>query len=333
MYIKIASFQKSNRPVIFIAISHCRFEGALPLLIVSYHPNFGMCFGSFQLQKKKLSSVVSLISGFISRRCFPRISFAKITLPRKSGSLGLLNPFIQKVSLQLRWLLLLLNLATLHYDFWTTNELQQSTVLPLLADYVIYHLELPCHTTILNSDYRLSFRFQDIRPSRLVDRDSPMYLLFQAIDSLPKDFYGVVTNWETALQISATIKPKSLSIVHKSLLKLSVQDVYSKDPITRTTRPRVAVEATQYPRLFKKFLKPEPRLTQKKFREKCLMYPEVFPGDLPISNLNGEVSFIDLRVNNRTIRCGLQNRNRNQLEGQEEALRQVPRSARICLQV
>ncbi|KAI9244391.1 hypothetical protein EDC94DRAFT_497173, partial [Helicostylum pulchrum] len=182
---------------------------------------------------------------------FPRTSFDKMTLDRKSGSLGLLNPFIQQSSLQLRWLRPLLNLPNIHPDFWVADELQQSIVLPLLADYVIYHLELPCHTAILDSDYRLSFLFPGIRHSRLADRDSPMYLLFRAIDFHPKYFSGVEINLETTLRllISAVVKPESTPIVGKSVLKLSVQDEYLIDPTTCTTRfrPPPPTEITHYP--------------------------------------------------------------------------------------
>lgn len=251
MYIKIVSFEKSNRLAIFIVTGLCHFKVML-LLLFKCRINSARVANSLILSKlwyvlqvvsatkEFLSSVVSLISGFISRRCFPRTSFDKMTLDRKSGSLGLLNPFIQQSSLQLRWLRPLLNLPNIHPDFWVADELQQSIVLPLLADYVIYHLELPCHTAILDSDYRLSFLFPGIRHSRLADRDSPMYLLFRAIDFRPKYFSGVEINLETTLRllISAVVKPESTPIVGKSVPKLSVQDEYLIDPTTCTTRFR-----------------------------------------------------------------------------------------------
>ncbi|KAI8085690.1 hypothetical protein BDF21DRAFT_397633 [Thamnidium elegans] len=108
-------------------------------------------------------------------------------LPRKFGSLGLLDPFVQHL--------------------WTTEDLQRSIMLPLLANHLLHHIE-PLHlednslTGAIELDYRLCFIFSSMRPSILNHRDDPLCHLFRAIDDIPKVFCNVVINSVTALQIS-----------------------------------------------------------------------------------------------------------------------------------
>lgn len=213
--------------------------------------------------KTFLSSVVSLVSGFISRRCFPRISFATMTLPRKSGGLGLLNPFVQQSALQLRWILPLLASSNLASSFWITEDLQQSIVLPLLADYLLYHIESTSTgdnllNGALNFDYRLCFLFPFLRPPLLFNRrDDPLYLLFQTVDAMPKDYSKVVINSVTALQIPIAniILPVSTNNVRESTLRLSTKAIYITDTTTSVTRPRTRSEITTSPILAKLFLR------------------------------------------------------------------------------
>lgn len=212
--------------------------------------------------KQFLSSVVSLISGFVSRRCFPRISFATMTLPRKFGGLGLLDPFVQQSALQFRWILPLLTASYLSADFWSTDDLQRSIVLPLLANHLLYHIEFnhmgdnPSNG-VLELDYRLCFLFSAMRPSILNNRDDPFCLLFRAINDIPKDFCNVVINSVTALQIPIEdiILPVSKDEVRVSTLRLAAKVAYITDPVTSATRPRTSTEITQSPMLVKLFLK------------------------------------------------------------------------------
>ncbi|KAG0890567.1 hypothetical protein G6F36_013252 [Rhizopus arrhizus] len=51
----------------------------------------------------------SQISGFVSAKKTPRISFETMCFPRNKGGLGVLNPPLQQSALQLRWLLPLLH--------------------------------------------------------------------------------------------------------------------------------------------------------------------------------------------------------------------------------
>jgi hypothetical protein len=84
----------------------------------------------------------SQISGYVSTKQTPRISFETMCFPRNKGGLGVLNPPLQQSALQLRWLLPLL------YDFpcsptskfWNRRSLKSSVVLPLLVDFLLSHL-------------------------------------------------------------------------------------------------------------------------------------------------------------------------------------------------
>jgi hypothetical protein len=113
-----------------------------------------------------------------------------MTLPRHRGGLGLMNPIVQQRALQLRWLLPLLRYHPLEYEFWYCKTMSSSIVLPLLADYLMYHLD-STHgpsTRLLSKDYRLAFLFPSIRSVSLKDHNSPFKLLFDVMDMLSKDF-------------------------------------------------------------------------------------------------------------------------------------------------
>ncbi|KAG0862823.1 hypothetical protein G6F16_012252 [Rhizopus arrhizus] len=214
----------------------------------------------FSVTKQFLSSVVSIVAKFITARCFPKISFSTMTVPRKFGGLGLLNPFIQQSALQLRWLIPLLRHSHLSPEFWCSEELTSSIVLPLLADYLIHLVEISMRLpepVALGSDFRLPFLFPSLRPLRSKDREHPLYLLYQAIDALPKDFSTVVINPETAMHIplGSIINPIRNFPLRPSILKLPASSAYIIDSEFNFTRPRSNLEIVQSPRLVKMFLK------------------------------------------------------------------------------
>ncbi|KAG0777532.1 hypothetical protein G6F22_011808 [Rhizopus arrhizus] len=183
-----------------------------------------------------------------------------MTVPRKFGGLGLLNPFIQQSALQLRWLIPLLRHSHLSPEFWCSEELTSSIVLPLLADYLIHLVEISMRLpepVALGSDFRLPFLFPSLRPLRSKDREHPLYLLYQAIDALPKDFSTVVINPETAMHIpiGSIINPIRNFPLRPSILKLPASSAYIIDSEFNFTRPRSNLEIVQSPRLVKMFLK------------------------------------------------------------------------------
>lgn len=127
--------------------------------------------------KQFLSLLVSIIAKFITARCYPKFSFSAMTVPRKLGGLGLLDPFIQQSALQLRWILPLLQHSHLASEFWRSDELTSSIVLPLLTDYLIHLIEISMRTPVpvpLGSDFRLPFLFPSLRPLLSKDREHPL---------------------------------------------------------------------------------------------------------------------------------------------------------------
>ncbi|KAI9483951.1 MAG: hypothetical protein EXX96DRAFT_159989 [Benjaminiella poitrasii] len=183
-----------------------------------------------------------------------------MTLPRKSGGLGLLNPFVLQATLQLRWVLPLLRVSNLTSSFWSAADLQQSIVLLLLADYLLHHLELASNVmpfTSLVSDFRLCFLFPSLLPSSILDRDNPLYLLFKVIGMLPRDFAHVVINPETAFQLAirSIVTTEPSLATRASMFNLAVCDAYLIDRTTHIIRPRTNRELLRSPLLVKLFLK------------------------------------------------------------------------------
>ncbi|ORE10601.1 hypothetical protein BCV72DRAFT_190828, partial [Rhizopus microsporus var. microsporus] len=167
---------------------------------------------------------------------------------------------IQQSTLQLRWLLLLLSHFHLSSEFWYSKELTSSIVLPLLADYLIHLVEIsmrPPQPVALGSDFHLPFLFSSLRPLLSKDRGHLLFLLYQAMDALPKNFSTVVINPETAMHIPLEfiINPIRTFQLRPSILKLPASSAYIIDSEFHFTRPRSNIEIAQSPRLVKMFLK------------------------------------------------------------------------------
>ena len=107
------------------------------------------------------SQVKSLISKFICHRMFPRISFDTMCLPRSKDGLNVLNPPIQQLTLQLRWLHPLLK-------FPLAPFITKSVILSRLIHYLHYQVSSSGITSAwLAEDYRLIFLFPRLRPSNM----------------------------------------------------------------------------------------------------------------------------------------------------------------------
>ncbi|KAI9485306.1 MAG: hypothetical protein EXX96DRAFT_645279 [Benjaminiella poitrasii] len=151
-------------------------------------------------------------------------------------------------------------MSNLSSSFWSAADLQQSIVLPLLVDYLLHHLELVSNAmpvTSLVSDFWLCFHFPSLRPSPILDRDNPLYLLFKAIDTLPRDFAHVVINPKTALQldIRSIVTTEPSLATRASMFNLAVCDAYLINHTTHVIRPRMNRELIRSPLLVKLFLK------------------------------------------------------------------------------
>jgi hypothetical protein len=191
-----------------------------------------------------LEKVKSVVSAFLTRRMFPRISLATLCLPRSLGGLGVLDPITQQNALQLRWILPLLSLSppTISSDDDSSIAISQSIVLPSLIQYLLFHLDqwVKRPRTVYSFDFskfdfRLCFLFVDLRPPALRAHDGVFSLLFRCIDSLPKDFSDIVINQETSLQlpISASIQPDCIQTLSKTQTRLPSSTAYQFDPDSR----------------------------------------------------------------------------------------------------
>ncbi|EIE77754.1 hypothetical protein RO3G_02458 [Rhizopus delemar RA 99-880] len=210
--------------------------------------------------KRFFLKLQSQISGFVSAKQTPRISFETMCFPRNKGGLGVLNPPLQQSALQLRWLLPLLHdfPCSPTSDFWNHHSLKSSVVLPLLADFLLSHL-LPTESREpIQTDYRQAFVFKQLRPRKLIQSlDGVFSLFFRAVDNLPHIFDKVVINPQTALCLTLgdVSVPSSSCPLPSSMARLLCSSVYMTDPISGRLRPRSAREISLHPYLTKRFLK------------------------------------------------------------------------------
>ncbi|KAI9469098.1 MAG: hypothetical protein EXX96DRAFT_590448 [Benjaminiella poitrasii] len=111
--------------------------------------------------------------------------------------------------------------------------------------------------TSLVSDFRLCFLFPSLRPSSILDRDNPLYLLFKAIDTLSRNFAHVVINPETAIQLAirSIVTTEPSLATRASMFNLEVCSAYIIDHTTHVIRPRKNRELLRSPLLAKLFLK------------------------------------------------------------------------------
>ncbi|KAG1470323.1 hypothetical protein G6F56_002749 [Rhizopus delemar] len=145
-----------------------------------------------------LNQIQSCVSKFLTFGIFPRLSFETMCLPRKSGGLGVPNPYVQQRALKIRWLIPLLQPT--HHPSSPLHALRRSIVLPRLAHFVLLHSCPPSFNPI-DWDFRLPFLFPDLRSSLLCQSQLSLSQLFSAIDSLPQNWSHMVINPVTALSL------------------------------------------------------------------------------------------------------------------------------------
>ncbi|KAG1218837.1 hypothetical protein G6F35_008001 [Rhizopus arrhizus] len=185
----------------------------------------------------------SHISGFISARRFPRISFETMCFPRHKGGLSVLNPQIQQSALQLRWLIPLLHGFPQEptSTFWNRRSIRSSVVLPLIVDFLLSH-SLPAESRApIQMDYRQAFVFKQLRPKKL----------------LPHTFDCVVINPQTALCLTlgdVSISSSSCPLP-KFMACLPSSHAYQVDPTSGRLQPKCSTDIRSRPYLTKRFLK------------------------------------------------------------------------------
>ncbi|KAG2191466.1 hypothetical protein INT47_003842, partial [Mucor saturninus] len=203
----------------------------------------------------------SVISKFINFRIFPKISFSTACSSRSGGGLGVLDPVLQQSALQLRWLQPLMSSPT--DIFVSVTPHVKSFVLPRLIAFLYSQVSTSVSgnhfpTAPHDLDHRFSFLFPTRRPPATKNINGSLYLLFQAIDRLPKSYTDVVISAATCLELpmASIIIDSQLSALRRSMASLpsSVSDTLDSAN-ENCLRPKRSTEFTIYPSLSRQILR------------------------------------------------------------------------------
>ncbi len=168
--------------------------------------------------KSQMSLLHGIGLSFVNRRIFPRFSASLLHLPRSKGGLCLMNPSLQRLALQWRWLYPLL---------MSDSPSGTSSVAMTALKFVFKHFLF----SSTFSSYRSYLLFPDARrsiwfPYRMT---TDKYFLdvttnfVQAIDSLPRSFSACTVNVSTCLAlpllsvIDPSPSPSSSTVSHVPL--------------------------------------------------------------------------------------------------------------------
>ena len=186
--------------------------------------------------QRLLGTIGSICREFLMFRVFPPVSFDVLQLPLKQGGLGVLNPAIQQLALQFRWLTPLIheNNPTSLTVRWIGAHMESMSTLPLL-------------------DRRLPFIFPALRRGLLHEyRPGLCSILYRAFDSLfdramvskelnvPLDQPPQLTSdFCLSLPLSATVSwPAQIKpSVQHSFDKVLVKDAFFFDPVLQCLIP------------------------------------------------------------------------------------------------
>lgn len=198
-----------------------------------------------------LNSIQSIVMKFINTRIFPSISFSTACLPRNRGGLSLIHPTLQQSALQLRWIFPLLSSST--SDILDNKRLTKSIVLPRLIHFLYYQVAQMSlnpswyRTPPLDLDHRFYFLFPQRRPYTTKNTMGSLFLLFKAIDLLPKSYSQVIASTATCLELPfvSLLDPSQPApdVLPRSLLRLPGFIAYTLHiNASNCTRPRVRGE-------------------------------------------------------------------------------------------
>ena len=196
------------------------------------------------------TKVRSLISQFMNRQVFPKLSFAVMCRPRRQGGLGLLDPRVQQHTLQLRRLTPLL---------LPSPNLDNFILLPRLIDWLIHGTSFSSSVSTehwSHLDCRLAFIFPSLRHPSLTGFNSVFSLLFMTLDALPRSFESIVVSPVTCLQLplSAVIIPPQDLVISPTLLRLPCSLLYFLDFASQRLQPKSSPQLATHPTLCKQFL-------------------------------------------------------------------------------
>ncbi|KAG1469191.1 hypothetical protein G6F56_003395 [Rhizopus delemar] len=184
---------------------------------------------------------------------FPRVSFATLCLPRDEGGAGTLDPHIQQLTLQWRWIVPLMN----------KNFSSPST--PLSVPYIRHCLSL---LSGYETSHLWPLLFPAFRSKFTQLMNNPFKTLCQAFDKFPQLSHTGVLNARTCLAMplhAALVQPEehplhcftpgaltSLLPSNPGVLKLVINDIVKFDPESNHLRLRLLPQYQSSPRLARK---------------------------------------------------------------------------------
>ncbi|KAG2192649.1 hypothetical protein INT47_006907 [Mucor saturninus] len=240
-------------------------------------------------------SMQSVISKFINFRIFPKISFATACSSRSCGGLGVLDPVLQQSALQLRWLQPLMSSPT--DIFVSVTPHVKSFVLPRLIAFLYSQVSTSVSgnhfpTAPQDLDHQFYFLFPTRRPPATKNINGSLYLLFQAIDRLPKSYTDVVISAATCLELpmASIIIDSQLSALRRSMASLPSSVSYTLDSANENClRPKRSTEFTIYPSLSRQIL----RLVT---NDELALLPFFVRSFIPPSRASGYIPVLDHSV-------------------------------------
>ncbi|KAG0777450.1 hypothetical protein G6F22_011865 [Rhizopus arrhizus] len=186
--------------------------------------------------QRLLGTIGSICREFLMFRVFPPVSFDVLQLPLKQGGLGVLNPAIQQLALQFRWL---------------TPLIHENNPTSLTVRWIGAHMESMSTLSLL--DRRLPFIFPALRRGLLHEyRPGLCSILYRAFDSLfdratvsknlnvPLDQPPQLTSdFCLSLPLSATVSwPAQIKpSVQHSFDTVLVKDAFFFDPVLQCLIP------------------------------------------------------------------------------------------------
>ncbi|KAG1298643.1 hypothetical protein G6F66_001534 [Rhizopus arrhizus] len=240
-------------------------RGRMTVLNTLIYSKLWHVLGVVPLTTTQLASFRSLGSAFLNNYRFPRIAYTVLVRSRKVGGLGTLdpcrvctkylNPFVQQLTLQWRWVLPLLS-----------GSSPTSVTAPFSVQYLRAALSF-----FTQGDYLRPLLFSQCRSGFSSLLNNPYKILFQAVDHLPKTFLQSRLNASTCVDLpleSALISPDNLSLSPPSpslldslfpnfpgIRKLVVGDIVVYDTLSRSLRLRFRSEYRRLPTLTHKVVR------------------------------------------------------------------------------
>ncbi|OBZ81800.1 hypothetical protein A0J61_10148, partial [Choanephora cucurbitarum] len=163
------------------------------------------------ITKAILLSIQSVVSSFVSRGIFPRLSWVSMAAPRKHGGLGIIDITTQQAALFFRWLHPLLH----------PNAERR-----LVHSYVEFH----CRQLLQRDNLLIPLLFSAARPSsfRLLASNT-VSKICSSMDRIPRNSYTYMPSSIDCLllPLPAIIHPSSSFILSKKLRNSPVSTIYA----------------------------------------------------------------------------------------------------------